>query len=362
MAEGVFDLYDREKLLLAEGQAILDSGDSLAIRQFAERLFDRFSKLVRENEDLTRHSDRQEQRLVKLNKNLKNQTLELEQQRSRLEGLSNQLSKYLPPQIHDVLFAGKYDTQITTRRKKLTVFFSDIKDFTRTAEFLQPEALTEYLNEYFSEMTRIALSYGATIDKYIGDAVMLFFGDPESKGVREDARACVSMALAMQEQMLVLQRRWLERGFENPFVIRIGINTGYCNVGNFGSDQRLSYTIIGGEVNVAQRLEASSDPGGILISHDTYVHVDDLVQVEGRQSVNLKGIDRSIKTYAVKGRKAEADKPLRISHAQGVHIDLSPKSLSIHDCRLIAEQLKSLAQQLEVLHAGQVFDSKEFIE
>ena len=104
---------------------------------------------------------------------------------------------------------------------------------------------------------------------------MLFFGVLESKGVKEDERACVERALEMQERMRVLQNRWRERGFENPFIIRIGINTGYCNVGNFGSDQRLSYTIIGGEVNVAQRLEASSDPGGILISHETYVQVDD---------------------------------------------------------------------------------------
>lgn len=293
-----------------------------------------------------------------INGDLKAQTLELEQQRSRLEGLSNQLAKYLPPQIHEALFSGKYDTEITTQRKKLTVFFSDIKDFTRTVESLQPEELTEYLNEYFSEMTQIALSYGATIDKYIGDAVMLFFGDPESKGVREDARACVAMALEMQEQMLVLQRRWLERGFKNPFVIRIGINTGFCNVGNFGSEQRLSYTIIGGEVNVAQRLEASCDPGGILISHDTFVQVDDLVQVEERQAVNLKGIDRSIKTYAVKGRREEADKPLRFSHTQGVHIDLSPKTLNNFDRRLIADQFKALAQQLEVMHTDIPPDSK----
>ena len=347
MAEDVFDLYDREKLLLAEGQAILEKGSQEELQAFAERLFDRFSKLVRENEDLTRHSDRQEQRLVKLNRNLKNQTLELEQQRSRLEGLSQQLAKYLPPQIHEALFAGKYDTQITTRRKKLTVFFSDIKDFTRTAESLQPESLTEYLNDYFSEMTAIALSHGATIDKYIGDAVMLFFGDPESKGVQEDARACVEMALEMQERMLVLQRRWREQGFDNPFVIRIGINTGYCNVGNFGSDQRLSYTIIGGEVNVAQRLEANCDPGGILISHETFSQVDDLVEVEERSSVSLKGIDRNIKTYAVKGRKTESEKPLRLSHPQGVHIDLSPLSLRPDDRQLIASQLKALAQRLE---------------
>ena len=347
MADEVFDLYDREKLLLAEGQAILEHGTPEELQAFAERLFDRFSKLVRENEDLTRHSDRQEQRLVKLNRNLKTQTLELEQQRSRLEGLSQQLAKYLPPQIHEALFAGKYDTQITTQRKKLTVFFSDIKDFTRTAESLQPESLTEFLNDYFSEMTAIALSHGATIDKYIGDAVMLFFGDPESKGIKEDARACVEMALEMQARMLVLQRRWREQGFDNPFVIRIGINTGYCNVGNFGSDQRLSYTIIGGEVNVAQRLEANCDPGGILISHETYAQVDDLVDVEERPSMSLKGIDRNIKTYAIKGRKAEADKPLRLSHPQGVHIDLSPLSLRADDRQLIANQLKALAQRLE---------------
>jgi len=196
-------------------------------------------------------------------------------------------------------------------------------------------------------MTAIALSHGATIDKYIGDAVMLFFGDPESKGVKEDARACVEMALEMQARMLVLQRRWREQGFDNPFVIRIGINTGYCNVGNFGSDQRLSYTIIGGEVNVAQRLEANCDPGGILISHETYAQVDDLVDVEERPSMSLKGIDRNIKTYAIKGRKAEADKPLRLSHPQGVHIDLSPLSLRADDRQLIANQLKALAQRLE---------------
>ena len=269
MAEEVFDLYDREKLLLAQGEAILARGDAQEVAQFAERLFDRFGKLVRENEDLTRHSDRQEQRLVKLNRNLKTQTLELEQQRSRLEGLSQQLAKYLPPQIHEALFAGRYDTQITTQRKKLTVFFSDIKDFTRTAESLQPESLTEYLNEYFSEMTEIALSHGATIDKYIGDAVMLFFGDPDTKGVKEDARACVNMALDMQARMLVLQKRWKERGFEDPFVIRMGINTGYCTVGDFGSNERMDYTIIGHQVNIAARLEQAAKPGSITLRQRT---------------------------------------------------------------------------------------------
>ena len=346
MADEIFDLYDREKILLNEGSVILQNADSLKVHQYAERLLDRFGKLVRENEDLTRHSDRQEQRLFKLNRNLKTQTQELELQRNKLEGLSQQLAKYLPPQIHEAIFAGKYDTQITTQRKKLTVFFSDIKDFTRTAENLQPEALTEYLNEYFSEMTQIALSHGATIDKYIGDAVMLFFGDPESKGVREDARACVEMALQMQEQMRILGRRWKERGFDTPFVIRIGINTGYCNVGNFGSEQRLTYTIIGGEVNVAQRLEANAEPGGILISHETYSQVEDLVDVEPKESFQLKGIDRHVKSYAVKGRKNIELHQLRLDHPSGVHIDLALHNMNLLEREKLAKELTAMAAQL----------------
>ena len=104
-----------------------------------------------------------------------------EMQREKIENISAQLSKYIPPQIHDALFAGKYDTEIKTQRRKLTVFFSDIRTSHSTSENLQPEDLTKYLNEYFSEMTKIALNHGATIDKYIGDAMMVFFGDPETK-------------------------------------------------------------------------------------------------------------------------------------------------------------------------------------
>ena len=226
-----------------------------------------------------------------------------EMQREKIENISAQLSKYIPPQIHDALFAGKYDTEIKTQRRKLTVFFSDIKNFTSTSENLQPEDLTKYLNEYFSEMTKIALNHGATIDKYIGDAMMVFFGDPETKGEREDARACVEMALKMQERMGELREKWLHEGFADPFEVRIGINTGYCNVGNFGSDQRLTYTIIGGEVNVAARLESAAEANGILMSYETYAHVQDMVEVEQKEAIKMKGINREIKIYAVEGRK-----------------------------------------------------------
>ena len=222
-----------------------------------------------------------------------------ERKKEETERLSVNLAKYLPPQVHEAIFSGQFDTGITTKRRKLTIFFSDISNFTSTSEGLQPEDLTRYLNEYFSEMTDIALDHGATIDKYIGDAMMVFFGDPDSKGEQEDARACVKMALKMRDRISDLQDKWQKQGFADPFVIRMGMNTGYCNVGNFGSDQRLTYTIIGSEVNVAQRLEASAQPGGILMSYETYAHAQDLIEVEQLNSISMKGVKREIKVFSV---------------------------------------------------------------
>ena len=231
-----------------------------------------------------------------------------ENQKEKTQKLSSNLAKYLPPQIHEAIFSGKFETGIATKRKKLTIFFSDIANFTSTSEGLQPEDLTKYLNEYFSEMTAIALECGATIDKYIGDAMMVFFGDPDSKGEREDARACVNMALRMRDKISDLQLKWQKQGFSEPFQVRMGMNTGYCNVGNFGSDQRLTYTIIGSEVNVAQRLETSSESGGILMSYETYAHAQDLIEVEQLESISMKGVNREIKVFSVLNELRERNK------------------------------------------------------
>ena len=237
-----------------------------------------------------------------------------ERKKEETERLSVNLAKYLPPQVHEAIFSGEFDTGITTKRRKLTIFFSDISNFTSTSEGLQPEDLTRYLNEYFSEMTDIALDHGATIDKYIGDAMMVFFGDPDSKGEQEDARACVKMALKMRDRISDLQDKWQKQGFADPFEIRMGMNTGYCNVGNFGSDQRLTYTIIGSEVNVAQRLEASAQPGGILMSYETYAHAQDLIEVEQLNSISMKGVKREIKVFSVLNKIRQGNNIKESSH------------------------------------------------
>src|SRR5688500_10728120 len=199
----------------------------------------------------------------------------------RLQALSEKLGRYLAPQVYKSLFDGSRDAEIKTQRKKLTVFFSDIKDFTASTAKCQPEDITFLLNSYFSEMSKIALEYGGTLDKFIGDAMVIFFGDPETCGVKEDALQCVKMAMAMQRRMSELQILWREMGSDKTFQVRMGINTGYCDVGNFGSDLRMDYTIIGSEVNMAARLEQAADPGGILISKETYSLVrDEIVAIE----------------------------------------------------------------------------------
>jgi len=217
----------------------------------------------------------------------------------KIEELTAKLSKYLSPQVYQSIFSGKQNVKIEAYRKKLTIFFSDIKGFTEITDRLEPEVLSLLLNSYLNEMSKIALKYGGTIDKFIGDAILIFFGDPESKGDKEDAKACVLMALEMRERMKYLRKLWEDQGISNPLDIRIGINTGYCNVGNFGSEDRLDYTIIGGEVNLASRLETSAEIGQILISHETYALIKKGIICEKKDEINVKGIAQKIQTYQV---------------------------------------------------------------
>ena len=230
---------------------------------------------------------------------LKQRENQLADKSKALEQLSSQLAKYLSPQVYESIFTGRQEVKIASRRKKLTVFFSDIAGFTETTDRLESEDLTRLLNHYLTEMSEIALSYGATVDKYVGDAIVIFFGDPETRGVNEDALACVEMAIAMRKKMRELHGVWRASGIEKPLQCRIGINTGYCTVGNFGSEDRMDYTIIGGGVNLASRLEAAATPGEILISYETYANVRHRIHCEERGHISVKGIAYPVATYQV---------------------------------------------------------------
>src|SRR5262249_42182008 len=139
----------------------------------------------------------------------------------------------------------------------------------------------------------------ATIDKYVGDAIVIFFGDPETRGVKEDALACVEMAIAMRKRMLELQDVWRAAGIEKPLQSRIGINTGDCTVGNFGSEDRMDYTIIGGGVKLPARPLAARQPRVFLMCFETYANVRDRIHCEERGHISVKGIAYPVATYQV---------------------------------------------------------------
>ena len=230
---------------------------------------------------------------------LKQREEDLTKKSNALEQLSNQLAKYLSPQVYDSIFSGGQEVKLVSQRKRLTVFFSDLAGFTDTTERLESEDLTRLLNHYLTEMSGIAVAHGATIDKYVGDAIVIFFGDPETRGVKEDALACVTMAIAMRKRMKELNSIWTDSGLEKPLQCRMGINTGVCTVGNFGSEDRMDYTIIGGGVNLAARLETACPENEILISYETYAHVKDQIECQEEEQIEVKGISHPVSTHRV---------------------------------------------------------------
>ncbi len=276
------------------------------------------------------------------------QKLLLDEKNRMLEALSSKLSKYLAPQVYQSIFSGRQEVSLKTQRKKLTVFFSDLKDFTQITDDLEAEELTDLLNEYFTEMSKIALHHGATIDKFVGDAMLMFFGDPETKGPAEDAVSCVAMAIAMQRRMRQLQAAWQSRGILKPLRMRVGINTGYCNVGNFGSEDRMDYTIIGGEVNLAARLEVHADPDGILLSPETYALVRGKVTAEEWPAIEVKGIRREIRPYALTNFLDEPDTGQIIrSELEGMSVRIDLRNLDDERRRAFQVQLRQIADQLQ---------------
>ena len=228
------------------------------------------------------------------------------------EQILKKLSKYFSPQVYDSIFSGQLDVTINTSRKDLTVFFSDIKSFTTITEKLEPEVLTKLITNYLTAMTEIAIEYGGTVDKYIGDAIMIFFGDPNSNGKKDDAISCVSMALKMKKALTSLRKSWKLTGLSESLNVRMGIHTDVCTVGNFGSLDRLDYTVLGNGVNLASRLESLANSNEILISENTYNLVKKDIDCNYFDELKVKGKSHSIKTFQVVGNKNKKTKNTKI--------------------------------------------------
>jgi len=270
--------------------------------------------------------------------------VEVEKKSKEVEAISTKLSKYLSPQIHEQIFSGKQDAEVKSNRKKLTMFFSDIVGFTSISDELESEEITNLLNFYLNEMSDIALEYGGTIDKYIGDGLMIFFGDPDTLGVEEDAKKCVEMAVSMQKKMNELTGYWGKTfGLKKELQVRMGINTGFCTVGNFGSNDRLDYTAVGSAVNLASRLESAATPGAIMVSEETYLLVKQYFSFKDPKEIEIKGLLRKVKLYELEIQTSVQDKIISI-HRSNFDISINRKSITQEDL----SEIKALLSELEV--------------
>jgi len=286
-------LIHKIKIIVGDEERYFTLASTRTSSSFSNGLIGVQGQLIDRTNEVTLQA-RNEELLVENEKAFK----ELSFKTERLEKISNQLAKYLSPQIYKNIFETDTDKVETYTRKKLTVFFSDIKEFTSLSDTLDPDLLAEIINEYLSEMTEIALHFGGTIDKFIGDAILIFFGDPETEGTALDAEKCVNMAIAMRKRVGELDEVWKkEKGITQGLQVRTGISTGYCTVGNFGSVQRVDYTVLGSPVNLAARLEAACGPQEILVSPETKSLVAKVFKFEEKKPIKLKGFSETVKPY-----------------------------------------------------------------
>jgi len=217
----------------------------------------------------------------------------------QLQNLSEKLSEFLPSQLVDNIADGQVESVSTHHRKKLTLFFSDIKDFTKMTDALEPEDLAKILNEYLTEMNKIINKYKGTLAQVIGDGLYIFFGAPKESNDKDHAIRCLKMAIDMQIKMKELNKKWFSLGIDKGLQIRCGINTGMATVGGYGSPERKEYTAMGMQVNIAARLESACKPGHILINHTTWVLVKDDIRCIEKGKIEVKGYHLPIKVYEV---------------------------------------------------------------
>jgi adenylate cyclase len=228
----------------------------------------------------------------------------LSRTQERLEHANALIRRYVPAQLAAKILDGSYDAARRPERRKLTLFFSDIEGFTAAADQMEPEDLAQLLNEYLAEMAAVADRFGATVNQFVGDGIMAFFGAPDATGDRDHALRCVHMALAMQARMRELRERWFQAGIAHPFRIRIGINTGVASVGDFGSEGRTTYSAIGNQTNLTARVQAACEPGRVLVTHTTWALVKDAIPCTEKGELTVKGLHYPVRVYEVAAEDA----------------------------------------------------------
>jgi adenylate cyclase len=209
--------------------------------------------------------------------------------------LRNALSRYFPHALAErIMREGK--TDLKPVYKELTILFSDISGFTKWSSDKSPDQVHNFLSDYLESMAEILFAHGGTVDKFMGDGILSFFGDPLD--LPDHTERCLQAAVAMQKKVRILAEKW------KPIVdidlkVRVGINTGKVIVGNLGNKTRIEYTVIGAAVNLAQRMESNAPVGGILVTAAVQEKVKDKFAFTEKRDVTVKGYGETIEAYVV---------------------------------------------------------------
>lgn len=228
-----------------------------------------------------------------------------DQANSKLLRAQEGLKKHVAPQLARLLFEEGSDALLEHRRRKVTLFFSDVKDFTVSVDAIEPEELGRLLNNYLEEMVAIAIAHNGTVAQISGDGLFVIFGAPDFVSDAQHAQDAVGMAVAMQRRMVVLREKWFSSGIEHPFQIRCGVNTGMATVGAFGAEGRREYSAVGLQTNIAARLEGACTPGKVMISHATWALVHEKFECVDLGDRELKGVGRPMKVYEIDPHKPD---------------------------------------------------------
>lgn len=212
---------------------------------------------------------------------------------------TGELKRFMPHQVAESLLAGQLAPDGGFERRKLTILFADMVGFTDLADTLEPEELSEVLNEYLREMTAVAVAHGGTLDNYMGDGLMVMFGAPHRTDERTQASWAMRAAFGMRARTEELSAATRARGIPADLRIRVGINTGHCTVGVFGSDVMRAYKAVGFAVNVAARLQTEAEPGTVVAGFRTYALVKESVKAEPRPPMTIKGAARPVEAWEI---------------------------------------------------------------
>lgn len=227
-----------------------------------------------------------------------------EDQLKKNEELKGSLARIVSPSVAEMIMSDPSGLKLGGSKCEVTMFFSDIRGFTRMSENMDPTDIVEQLNVYFTRMTDILMELEGTLDKYVGDELMALFGAPVARD--DDPIRAVLCGVRMLDALRELQARWKKDG--KPVIeIGVGINTGVVTAGYMGSEKQLSYTVIGDNVNLAARVMSVAKGMELFITRSTYEKVAPYFEVEQRESIMVKGKSMPIEIFHVKGVKSDVD-------------------------------------------------------